>query len=197
LNAVGAVLAAGTSRRLGVPKQLLKSRDGCSLVRQSAERLCRAHVRRSAVIVGASAAQVVESLAGLDLDVVSSENYQEGMAASIRAAAAWASQCAAEALLLCVCDQPTLGTPHLDSLLAAWSADGCLSASYYAEKRAVPAVFPARYFAELQALRGDRGAAGILAAASRIALVEWPEGELDVDTPSDWARAVARPDFGP
>jgi molybdenum cofactor cytidylyltransferase len=196
LNAVGAVLAAGASRRLGVPKQLLKWREGCSLVRQTAQRLCAARVRRSAVIVGASAAQVVESLAGLDVDVVSSEDYQEGMAASIRAAAAWASQRAAEALLLCVCDQPSLGTPHLDSLLAAWSADGCLSASYYAEKCAVPAVFPARYFAELQRLRGDRGAASILAAASPVALVEWPEGELDVDTPSDWARAVRLAHFG-
>ena len=183
------MLAAGASRRLGTPKQLLQLPDGSALVRRSAQRVCASRARRSAVIVGANAAQVVASLAGLELDVVSSEDYREGIAASIRAAAAWATEHQAAALLLCVCDQPLLDTPHLDALLEAFSVGGCLVASHYAEKRAVPAVFPARHFAELQTLRGDRGAASILNAASRIALVEWPQGELDVDRPGDWERA--------
>lgn len=189
MNAVGAVLAAGASRRLGSPKQLLQLPNGSSLVRQSAQRLCASRVRRSSVIVGGpSAERVAESLVGLPLDVVPSENPDEGIAASIRAAAHWASRFQADALLLCVCDQPSLSTAHLDTLLEATGQPQRLVASRYAGRRAVPAVFPARYLAELANLHGDVGAAGILRAAAQITLVEWPEGELDVDTPLDWQR---------
>jgi molybdenum cofactor cytidylyltransferase len=191
MNVVAAMLAAGSSRRLGKPKQLLLLPDGSSLVRRSAERLCTSRARRSAVIVGASATRVVENLVGLSLDIVRSEDYQEGIAASIRAAATWATVHEAAALLLCVCDQLSLDTAHLNTLLAAWSGDHGLVASHYADKRAVPAIFPARYFPELQSLRGDIGAASILQAATHIRLVAWPEGELDIDTPGDWERATS------
>jgi molybdenum cofactor cytidylyltransferase len=189
MNAVAAVLAAGASRRLGTAKQLLQLPDGSSLVRRSAQLVQGSRARRCAVVVGADAARVIESLDGTAVDIVSSEDHHEGIAASIRAAVTWAGEEQASALLICVCDQPALATPHLNSLLDTWSEQQCLVASHYAQKRAVPAVFPARYFAELKGLRGDLGAAAILKAASRITLVPWPEGELDIDTPFDWQKA--------
>jgi molybdenum cofactor cytidylyltransferase len=174
-------LAAGASRRLGVPKQLLELADGVSLVRNAAQSACTSQAERSAVVVGAHASEVSESIAGLPVDLVESEDPGEGVAASIRAATAWASSLAAEALLLCVCDQPLLSPSHLDALLYRWRQHRGLVASHYAGERGVPAVFPASYFSELAELSGDTGAAGILRSALRISLVDWPEGELDID----------------
>lgn len=191
MNVAAAVLAAGSSRRLGVPKQLLTLADGSSLVRHSAQSVCSSYARHQAVVVGADAERVSRSLEGLPLEVLTSDDAAEGIAASIRAASAWATKQQAEALLLCVCDQPSLNPAHLNTLLDTWSRAGGLVASHYGGKRAVPAVFPANHFAELQALRGDFGAASILRSASRITLIEWPEGELDLDTASDWLRYQA------
>ena len=188
MNAAIAVLAAGSSRRLGIPKQFLTLADGNSLVRHSAERVCASKARRHAVVVGAFAERVRRHLEGLPLDVLPSQDPAEGIAASIRAAAAWAAKHEAEALLLCVCDQPWLEFGHLNALLDAWTRARGLVASHYGGKSGVPAVFPAGHFGELQELRGDVGAAAILRAARHITLIEWPEGELDLDTASDWLR---------
>jgi CTP:molybdopterin cytidylyltransferase MocA len=91
MRAVCAVLAAGASRRLGVPKQLLELADGVSLVRNAAQSACTSQAERSAVVVGAHASEVSESIAGLPVDLVESEDPGEGVAASIRAAPAWGS----------------------------------------------------------------------------------------------------------
>jgi molybdenum cofactor cytidylyltransferase len=185
MNAVCAVLAAGVSRRLGVPRQLLELSDGLSLVRHAALSAARSQAARSAVVVGAHAREVIQAIQGLLVEVIESEDAAEGMAASIRAATVWASDLSAEALLLCACDQPLLSTSHLDALLDRWQRHRGLVASHYGGQRAVPAVFPASYYSELLALSGDSGAAAILRSSPRITLVDWPEGELDIDAAGD------------
>jgi molybdenum cofactor cytidylyltransferase len=58
-------------------------------------------------------------------------------------------------------------------------------ASRYAGTLGVPAIFPPHARPHLAALRGDRGAKALL--PSTCAVVDWPAGALDVDTPSDLA----------
>jgi CTP:molybdopterin cytidylyltransferase MocA len=187
---VAAVLAAGSSSRLGVPKQLLRLPSGACLVRHSTEQALAVCPSACAVVAGKNAKAVEPSLQGLPVTLLPSEDPDEGIAASIRAAAAWADAQHASALLLCVCDQPLLSAQHLTALLETWRKRARPAASLYGGQRAVPAVFPSEYFPSLLALRGDRGAAALLRAAPSVALVPWPEGELDVDTPEDWAKVA-------
>jgi molybdenum cofactor cytidylyltransferase len=62
-------------------------------------------------------------------------------------------------------------------------------ASIYAGIRGIPAIFPPTMYADLLALRGDRGARGLLANTS-LPLVEIPlqGGEVDIDLPQDLAE---------
>jgi molybdenum cofactor cytidylyltransferase len=113
------------------------------------------------------------------------------VAASIRAAVGWAVEHDAEALLLCVCDQPLLTTSHLNALVSTLEKARCLTASYYGGAPGVPAAFPAGYFQELAQLSGDAGAAKILRSSPRVALIAWRGGEHDVDTPADLVRLRA------
>jgi molybdenum cofactor cytidylyltransferase len=191
LNTACAILAAGASCRLGSPKQLAKLANGTTLVRHAAEVARAARISDLAVVLGAHASTIAPALAGLELELLASEDPAEGVAASIRAAASWAVERGAAALMLCVCDQPLLSTAHLDALLSTLEKARCLTASYYCGAPGVPAVFPSGYLPELAQLSGDGGAAKILRSAPRVALIPWRGGEQDVDTPADLARLLA------
>jgi len=59
--------------------------------------------------------------------------------------------------------------------------------------RASTAVFPARDFGTLVALRGDEGAASFLRSAPGVVGVQWWEGEIDIDTPEDLIGRAGMP----
>jgi CTP:molybdopterin cytidylyltransferase MocA len=190
-NAVGLrhaaiVLAAGASRRLGVPKQLLQV-EGTSLVRRAV--LAAAATAPSALIVVTGAlADVAAEIGDLGVRVVSCTAWNEGLAASLRAGIGALTDEAAALIVLC--DQPALGGAHLQALVARWRRDpNAAVASAYAGVHGVPAIFPRSWFADLLALRGDVGARELLRRrAARVDTVAAEALAFDLDTPSDLRR---------
>jgi molybdenum cofactor cytidylyltransferase len=75
-------------------------------------------------------------------------------------------------------------------LVAGHRETGCpIIASSYAGSYGAPALFGKQYFAELTKLEGAAGAKQLI--QKRIAwvhLVDFPQGEIDIDTPYDLAR---------
>lgn len=183
VNVVGAILAAGSSSRLGRPKQLVLV-AGEPLLRRTARLALATPIAELAIVVGAHAAEVTSAVAGLAVTTLDNPAWPEGMASSIRVAAAWADARAADALLLMVCDQPRLTTAHLAALLADHAASGAIVGSAYRGIVGIPAVFHRRAFAALGALAGDRGARALLGDAAAVA---WDDGAIDVDSEADLA----------
>jgi len=181
-----ALLAAGASRRLGQPKQLLPYR-GAPLVQTIARELCATSCDRVVVVLGAHAGAVVPAIADLPVALEANVLWSEGIASSIRCAVAWALRTGCDALALALCDQPRLRAPHVDALVALHRTCGRPVASRYAGIAGTPAVFGATDFPALLALAGDGGARHLLAAAPAI---EWPAGAYDLDTPDDVAREM-------
>ncbi len=181
MTVVGAILAAGSSSRLGRPKQLVPV-AGEPLLRRTARLALASPCSAIAAIVGAHAAEVRRALAELPVTILDNPAWPEGVASSIRAAAAWAEAQDADALLLMVCDQPRLTTEHLAALLAEQVRGGTIVGSGYSGTVGVPAVFPRSTFAALAALHGDRGARALLGDAASIA---WDDGAIDVDAEAD------------
>lgn len=179
----GAVLAAGISSRLGRPKQLVVS-GGETLVHRTARVAREVPMAQVAVVTGASGDLVRAAVADLDVTMLENAAWPEGMASSIRCAAAWAEEQGAAGLLLLVCDQPRLSATHLAALLAEHARTGAIVGSAYGGVVGVPAVFPRSELAALGALRGDRGARALLHGAASIA---WEDGAVDVDAPGDLA----------
>lgn len=183
-----AVLAAGASRRLGRPKQLVRHRGG-PLVRTITAEACASHADRVAVVVGAHARDVASAVAGLPIAVEANWLWPEGIASSVRCAVAWAIRSRCDALCLLACDQPHLTAAHVDRLLSAFRTLGSVTpvASAYGCALGIPAVFSADSFHSLLGLAGDRGAVSLLAARG-VGAVDWPDGLLDIDEPADLAH---------
>lgn len=179
------ILAAGGSRRLGTPKQLLLV-NGQPLVRRAALAALATHPVRTAVVLGAESSTVATALAGLTIESVYCDDWQEGMGASLRAGVR-ILQPHCDGLLVVLCDQPALTAAHLQHLLDAWrAAPERAVASFYAGTAGVPALLPARWFARLLELHGDAGARTLLRVRSaEVVTVAAPELERDIDRPQD------------
>lgn len=187
------LLAAGGSRRLGRPKQLL-TRDGEALVRRVARFAIATVPRRMLVVLGADRARIAPALSGLACEIVVNAAWERGLAGSIAAAHAVLRDHAG-AVLLCVCDQPAVAAAHFDTLLhgAARSDAGC-AATAYGEALGVPAVVPVAMLAPGDGLAGDRGLAARLSALLEGACfrLDAPELAFDLDTEDDVRDAIAR-----
>lgn len=180
---VAAVLAAGGSRRLGRPKQLLPL-HGTTLVEAVVVRVCASSCDHVAVVVGSHASEVAAQVDRFPVEILENPDWQEGLGSSVRVAARWARRIGASALLLCVVDQPRLSTSHLDDLIDTFRQTGDAVGSRYSGTLGVPAIFSAASFDELEALAGDRGARALLGRAGT-RIVDWPDGAIDIDVPAD------------
>jgi CTP:molybdopterin cytidylyltransferase MocA len=90
--------------------------------------------------------------------------------------------------LILACDQPRLSAEHLRAMLEAFCAEAALAivASTYKGVLGIPAVFPREVFAELCALRGDKGARSLLMQPPcPLVALPFSGGEIDIDLPAD------------
>jgi molybdenum cofactor cytidylyltransferase len=192
----GVLLAAGTSSRMGRPKQLLDW-GGRPLVRHVAEVALASRLDGLVVVLGAAAAEVREALAGVEgaVRLVECADYAEGQAASLRTGLAALPADARAAVILLV-DMPLVGPALIDRLLAAYAAAPGAKALVprYAGRRGNPALLAAATFAELEALTGDVGARALLERhANEVAWfdVDDPAVVTDADTPEAFERIRA------
>ncbi len=180
MKVAAAVLAAGSSSRLGRPNRL--ARPESTLVRATA-RCALAACAPVAVVLGAHADEVATALDGLVLELIANFAWREGIASSIRVAASWAHGVGANALALLVCDQPRLTTTHVRALVSAHRTSRVTVASLYAGRLGIPAVFGHSHFAALLALTGDAGARYLISRDASAVALAWPDGAIGVDLP--------------
>jgi CTP:molybdopterin cytidylyltransferase MocA len=178
------VMAAGASRRLGRPKQLL-SYGGQPLLRRLATELCLSRCESVAVVISGHDPAVGACLEGLPVTILVNAEAAEGMASSIRQGVAWASRERVDGVLLLVCDQPALTRQHVHRLLDARSGGTRVAASRYAGSLGVPALFAREMFGALLALQGDLGAKCLIQGEQEAVAVDWPAGAMDIDVPLD------------
>jgi len=192
------LLAAGASTRLGQPKQLLRlSAFGGETLLDRAVALAQASGAAPIfVILGAHAQEIHLGCELLDCILVHNEAWEEGMASSLRVgiAAVLENTPAASGVMVMVCDQPGLSAEHLRSLLDVHQEDSNrVTASRYAGRMGVPAIFPRGMFPALLELQGDQGARTLLQQSGTVVhTIAFPEGELDLDSPEDLQRLEAR-----
>jgi CTP:molybdopterin cytidylyltransferase MocA len=186
------VLAAGASRRLGQPKQLLPH-NGETLLERAMRLAQEAGASPLLVVLGANAPLIRAAVPFENVLAVENADWEQGIASSIHAGLRELEAIAPDAsgALILGCDQPRLSAAHLRALLRAFEEQEsqAIAASTYAGVLGIPAAFPRTVFPFLLALRGDRGARALLAAPPcSLLAVEFAGGEMDIDLPADLAE---------
>lgn len=189
---VGAViLAAGSSSRMGSPKQILQFR-GSTLLRRAAVAALDAGCRPVIVVTGANAELTRRELDGLDVSEVFNTHWATGMASSIRAGVEGlvSANADADAAVVMLCDQPHVTAVVISNLVAAHRNTGSsVVASTYGGSFGVPALFGKDLFAELGRLKGASGAKKVIERHSSVAhFIHFNGGDVDIDTPDDFSR---------
>jgi molybdenum cofactor cytidylyltransferase len=184
------VLAAGESRRLGSPKQLVEI-GGAPLLQQVIEMVGRWPVDGVVVVLGAHADQVMDGIDFGDATIAINDDWEEGMAASIRVGLDLLARDASwERAFVVLGDQP--GIPEevpVQLLEAAEETHRPVVVPVYRYERGHPVLFDRSLWPRLMALSGDVGASALLTTHP-----EWVEEirfsrstPRDVDTRDDLA----------
>lgn len=168
----GLVLAAGSSKRLGQPKQLLPYRGTTLLGWTIAQAEASPELDEVLVIVGHASESILASVTLGRAQPVLNTEFSEGCAASYRTGIAAANPRAAGVLIL-LSDQPGVDAEAIGRVADAWRAEGgrILTASYQGVP-GHPLLFDRQLFPDLAALHGDKAA--------------WKL----IDHHSDWVRTV-------
>lgn len=191
---VAVVLAAGTSERLGQPKQLL-ALEGKPLLQHAVDRAAE-HFDEVLVVLGHEADAIQAALelpAGVRC--VLNRRFREGHHSSVRAGFAEASKRGADVAML-LGDQPYVGDELIERTVKAFTASSAaVVRPRHGEAPGHPVLVRADAAARLAA-GGDEK----LGRALRGPAVEWLDGEseppADVDTWEAYEALLATPGNG-
>lgn len=186
----GVVVAAGSSRRLGTPKQLLPLR-GATLLDATLATARACGFDQLLVTLGAAGDQIRAVVDLHDAEVVESPTHTEGCSSSIRAAVDVVAPDAAGMILL-LGDQPGIRPDDVAALVAA-AEDQPLGVCRYEDGWGHPLWLGRAVFEDLRGLHGDKAVWKLLTGGHH-PVVEVPADgpvPIDVDTLDDHRRLVA------
>jgi molybdenum cofactor cytidylyltransferase len=181
----GLVLAAGGSKRLGQPKQLLPFR-AATLLDHTVATARGCAFDQLLIAIGGAADDVRAQVDLSGADVVVNDGYGEGCSSSIAAAMA-ALDRRARLIVLLLGDQPGVTAGTVASLLAG-RGDADLAVCRYDDGLGHPFCFSRRLFPTLRGLHGDKAVWKLVAAGGDDVAKVPVSGPvpIDVDTWADY-----------
>ena len=187
----GIILAAGQSKRLGRPKQLLDI-CGQSVIRRVTHRAARSRLGSVLVVLGHAYADVLRELEGLDVQIIQNPDFATGQASSLRAGMN-AVPATSDAVVFLLGDQPTLASSVIDELIDTYEASGsAIVQARYRDRPGHPVLFAHALFEELTDITGDQGARDVIrrhATDARYVDID-EDAPPDIDTEADYERVL-------
>lgn len=187
------ILAAGSSTRLGSPKQLLLNRHK-SFLRHISEVALASKCKPVIVVLGAYAYLFIPEIEQLPVEIVENPQWSLGIGTSIKAgiAALIASGADVESVIISVCDQPFVCSQVIEGIINAYVlTKKPIVASQYEGTLGVPALFDKILFPQLMALKPESGAKQIIQKYPlEVCSVLFPLGAIDVDTPAHYEELL-------
>ena len=189
----GIILAAGESRRLGKPKQLLDWR-GQPFVRAVTRTALEAGLDPVIVVTGAYRENVEAAIEDLTAKVMANKDWPEGQGSSIKKGVQVLNfENPVGAAIFLLVDQPQVTASILRALIEK-HAEGLypVVAPIVIDRRANPVLFDRVTFPDLLKLEGDVGGRAIM-HKHNVEYLPWHDDRLllDVDTPEQYQRLIS------
>ncbi len=179
------ILAAGESKRLGSPKQLLKI-NGISMIKHIMQMGLSASFNEVIVVTGGYREEVEFEVVELGGTILFNKNFKEGMSTSMSTALTYLEVQQYDYAVCSVCDQPFLSTEVFQLLIGAYTETGDIIVSKYSKGQGTPMLIDSAYFAELKELSGDKGARElVLKYPEKVKTIDFEKGNIDLDIKPD------------
>jgi molybdenum cofactor cytidylyltransferase len=182
------ILAAGSSSRMGQPKQQLEV-NGQPLLVHVVEQALSTAATDIIVVLGSSAVEHATLLEKYDVGITINTHWERGIGSSIKCALRQLMQIRPESdgILFMAGDQPFISHGYLTNMIQQYEASAkAIVASHYAGTLGIPVLFSCSEFDQILTLSDHHGAKSLLHDPSKILVLECPEGEIDIDTPDDY-----------
>jgi molybdenum cofactor cytidylyltransferase len=192
----GVVLAAGGSKRLGMPKQLLDWR-GKPLVWHAAQVALRSGLDPVFVITGAVGEKVETALDGLNVTFIRNPDWELGQGTSVSVGVKHLPPACGSAIFF-LADQPFIPEALIHRLVDTHSRNLAPIVLPWIEHRpANPVLFDQRLFTDLSNLMGDVGGRSLFSKYG-VTKVIWDDPSIvfDVDTLEDYQQLVGNNESG-
>ncbi len=187
------ILAAGTSRRMGKPKQLLPYK-GKSLLEHAVQVAKDSKVGKVILVLGANHEMILENMQTDQMSVCINTDWKQGISSSIIQGlnALLEINPELDGVIIMTGDQPFVNADLLQNLILKHEQSNIpIIASQYKDTIGSPAFFQNDFFPQLLALEGDIGARKIIKKnENQVVSVHFTKGGIDVDTPEDYERLL-------
>ncbi len=185
------ILAAGESRRMGQPKQLLEIENENLLDRMI--RIAKeSKFEMISVVLGAHMEKILPEVNTSGINIFYNPEWESGMASSLKCGLKHSlkSQPDLQFVLILLVDQPFVKTSLINNFFELHvEKKKPLIAAKYNDIYGVPALFGKELFPQILQQKGQGGARKLIKAHEKDLLsIEFPEGARDLDTPEDWEK---------
>lgn len=185
------VLAAGASRRMKEPKQLLEF-EGETLLRRAAFAAIGSVCTPVILVLGANFEKTNAEIKDLEVEICFNENWESGLSSSIKTGIEYLLRIKPDisAVIFTLADQPFVTANHINRFAEKfYQSKSAIVAAQYSGTIGVPALFAREIFDDFFELSGDQGAKMILKKRrENLETVDFPEAAFDIDTPEDFSN---------
>ncbi|MDH7446645.1 nucleotidyltransferase family protein [Aquimarina sp. 2201CG14-23] len=194
-NIVHIILAAGSSNRMGHPKQLLPWKNK-SLIVNEIEKSLQLEQVITIVVLGANFEIIKKEIKDFAVDIIYNQKWESGMGTSISCALqeALRKQQNFNGVLITLVDQPLIDKMYLESLISKFNQNqNSIVATTTGKKIGVPALFPNTYFSELIQLNDDYGARYVIKKyRDQVISMDGKDMTDDIDTIEEYKAMLER-----
>lgn len=184
------ILAAGSSSRLGKPKQLIEI-QGINLLDRAINAAQNSQSDGMVVVLGWNPELIKTGFDSVRIPFVVNSNWEVGMSSSMQSGLRFLIQKEnPDQVILMLCDQPFVEDQLLNQLISEKERSGRgIVACAYSNTLGVPAIFDKKYFEDLLTLKGTDGAKKVIFKNKADVLeLDFPLGAVDLDTEADLDR---------